>query len=141
MAQIDQWRESPFYAWLDRAEIRHLLRRAQALTPGERLILMKGLIPKLVRDIGDANVRAFLDELTTNAERFAEAMAHPGEGGATRQTPSERLGGPVPGQRAHWHLPGTRNPRRPGGRALEREWEAAAWDELRGEQSAPEVGL
>ena len=32
--------------------------------------------------MGEANVRAFLHELTTSAERYAEAMAHPGEGGA-----------------------------------------------------------
>ena len=71
--------------------------------------------------------------LDTKAERYAEAVANPGRGGATRHTPSERLGGPVPGRRAHLHLEGRRNPRRPGGRALEREWESAAWAEARGE--------
>ena len=125
-----EWRQSPFYAWLDRSEIRQLVRRAQALTSGERLVLMKGLIPILVQDMGEDGVRAFLEELTTKAERYAEAVANPGRGGATRQTPSERLGGPVPGRRAHWHLPGTRNPRRPGGRMLERQWEADAWDQI-----------
>ena len=121
--------ESPFYSWLDRPAIRSLVREARALSPGERLVLIKGLIPGLVEDMGESAVRAFLEELDTKAERYAEAVANPGRGGATRHTPSERLGGPVPGRRAHLHLEGRRNPRRPGGRALEREWESAAWAE------------
>ncbi len=130
MSTVDA-RPSPFYAWLDRSAIRNLVRRAQSLSPGERLVLVKGLIPGLVEDMGDEGVEAFLDELKIKARRYAEAVASPGRGSATRQTPSERLGGPVPGRDAHLHLPGTRNPRRPGGRMLERQWEAAAWEELR----------
>jgi hypothetical protein len=125
--------ESPFYSWLDRPAIRSLVREARSLSPGERLVLIKGLIPGLVEDMGERAVRAFIEELDTKAERYAEAVANPGRGGATRRTPSERLGGPVPGRRAHLHLEGRRNPRRPGGRALEREWESAAWVEARGE--------
>lgn len=123
--------QSPFYAWLDRPTIRTLVRDARSLSPGERLVLIKGLIPGLVEDMGDEAVHAFLEELATKAQRFAEAVANPGQGGASRRTPSERLGGPVPGREAHRHLPGTRNPRRPGGRVLERQWEAAAWEEMR----------
>ena len=129
-------KQSPFYSWLDRPTIRSLVREARALSPGERLVLIKGLIPGLVEDMGDAAVRAFIGELDTKAERYAEAVANPGRGGATRQTPSERLGGPVPGRRAHWHLEGRRDPRRPGGRALEREWENAAWAEAREQSQA-----
>ena len=125
-------KQSPFYAWLDRPMIRNLVRGARALAPGERLVLIKGLIPGLVEDMGDEAVRAFLGELATKSQRFAEAVANPGQGGATRHTPSERLGGPVPGREAHRHLTGTRNPRRPGGRVLERQWESAAWEEMRG---------
>lgn len=124
-------RKSPFYSWLDRPTIRNLVREARALTPGERLVLIKGLIPGLVEDMGVSSVRAFIEELDTKAERYAEAVANPGRGGATRRTPSERLGGPVPGPRAHFHLEGRRDPRRPGGRALEREWESTAWAEAR----------
>lgn len=129
MHSVDS-RKSPFYSWLDRPTIRNLVREARALSPGERLVLIKGLIPGLVEDMGVASVRAFLEELDTKAERYAEAVANPGRGGATRLTPSERLGGPVPGRRAHFHLEGRRDPRRPGGRALEREWESAAWAEV-----------
>lgn len=129
MSTIDA-NESPFYAWLDRHTIRSLVRGARSLSAGERLVLIKGLIPGLVEDMGDDAVQAFLEELATKARRYAEAVASPGQGGAARRTPSERLGGPVPGRDAHQHLPGTRNPRRPGGRGLERQWEAAAWEEL-----------
>jgi len=128
--------QSPFYAWLDRPTIRDLIQRARSLSPGERLVLIKGLVPGLVEDMGEAGARAFLAELDVKAQRYAEAVANPGVGGATRRTPSERLGGPVPGREAHRHLAGTRDPRRPGGRDLERQWEAAAWEEMRDQRRA-----
>jgi len=131
MSAIDGTK-SPFYTWLDRPAIRNLVLDARSLSPGERLVLIKGLIPGLVEDIGDPAVLDFLEELGTKARRYAEAVANPRQGGATRRTPSERLGGPVPGREAHWHMEGTRNPRRPGGRQLERQWEAAEWNELQG---------
>ncbi len=127
---------SPFYAWLDRPAIRSLVQQARALSPGERLVLIKGLIPGLVEEMGEEGLRGFLAELETKARRYAEAVANPGQGGATRRTPSERLGGPVPGREAHHHLAGTRNPRRPGGRELERQWEAAAWQEISGQSKS-----
>lgn len=120
-------KQSPFYAWLDHASIRNLVRGALALPPGERLILIKGLIPGLIEEMGDEAVQRFLDELRTKADRYSEVITHPRQSGATRTTPGELLGGPVPGREAHLHLGGPRNPRRPGGRAIEREWEAAAW--------------
>src|SRR6187551_785546 len=67
-------KQSPFYSWLDRPTIRSLVREARALSPGERLVLIKGLIPGLVEDMGDAAVRAFIAELDTKAERYAEAV-------------------------------------------------------------------
>lgn len=127
---------SPFYSWLDHAAIRDVLRAALTLPAGERLVLMKGLIPGLVDDIGVDAVDAFLDELRVKTHRYAEALAHPGEGGATRQVSGEPLGGPIPAGEAH--LAGSRNPRRPGGRALERRWEASFWDEIGGMTAAGE---
>lgn len=135
MQNVDA-KQSPFYSWLDRPTIRGLVREASALSPGERLVLIKGLIPGLVEEMGEDAVRSFIDELSTRAERYAEAVANPGRGGATRRTPSERLGGPVPGRKAHWLMEGRRDPRRPGGRALEREWESAAWAEAREQSQA-----
>ena len=126
---------SPFYAWLDHAAIRELVHGALALPVGERMVLIKGLIPGLVDDAGHREVDEFLDELRTKARRYAEAVAHPGEGGATRLTEGEPLGGPVPEGEAH--LEGTRDPRRPGGRALERQWEAALWNDIGSARGAP----
>jgi hypothetical protein len=127
MMRVDA-RHSPFYAWLDHAAIRELVRGALALSAGERLILIKGLIPGLIDDIGDAAFEDFLDEVRVKARRYAEAMAHPGEGGASRRTVGEPLGGATIHGEAH--LPGTRDPRRPGGRALERQWETDFWNEI-----------
>lgn len=121
-------RHSPFYAWLDHAAIRELIHGALALSAGERLVLIKGLVPGLVDEIGETSLESFLDEVRVKARRYAEAVAHPGEGGATRLIPSEPLGGSTMNGEAH--LPGTRNPRRPGGRALERQWEAEFWNEI-----------
>ncbi|MGH7649102.1 MAG: hypothetical protein ACREND_13380 [Gemmatimonadaceae bacterium] len=121
-------KHSPFYMWLDNVEIRRLVLQAEALTAGQRLVLIKGLIPGLVEAMGEAAVESFLGELLIKTQRFAEAVDHPGQGSATRLIPGEPLGGPVPAGEVH--LPGTRNPRRPGGRAMEREWETALWEEV-----------
>lgn len=131
-------RQSPFYAWLDHAAIRELVRSALELPAGERLVLLKGLVPGLVDDIGEAAFEDFLDEVKIKARRYAEAVAHPGEGSATRNTPSERLGGPLLHGEAH--LVGTRDPRRPGGRALERQWEADLFTEIGGPEGEREMG-
>lgn len=127
-------KQSPFYSWLDHRSIRDLVHRALALPAGERLVLIKALVPGLVEDIGLPAMEAFLDEVSVKSRRYDEARAHPGEGGATRQTASEPLGGPVPHGEAH--LPGRRDPRRPGGRALERQWESAFWARIGVEKAA-----
>ena len=119
---------SPFYTWLDHESIRNLVLAALALPVGERLVLMKGLVPGLVDDLGLDAFDAFLSEIRVKAQRYDEALSHPGEGAATRVTASEPLGGPTPHGEAH--LVGMRNPRRPGGRALERRWEAELWSRL-----------
>jgi hypothetical protein len=124
---------SPFYAWLDHESIRGRVHDMLALPVGERLVVMKGLVPELVDDLGLAAFEAFLDEMRVKGRRYEEARAHPGEGGAARVTASERLGGPTPHGEAH--LAGTRDPRRPGGRALERRWEAELWNRISDERA------
>ena len=131
-------RHSPFYAWIDYAAIRELVRGALDLSAGERLVLIKGLVPSLVGDIGEVAFDSFLEEVRIKAQRYAEAVAHPGEGGAARCTASEPLGSPICHGEAH--LPGTRDPRRPGGRALERQWEADFWNEIERSQQADGTG-
>lgn len=117
--------QSPFYRWLDHARIRRLIHEVGALRPGERLVLLKGLVPGLVETLGLAKAEEFLDELATKARRYDEATHHPGEGRLRRETPGERLGGPTP--EGHRHAADARDPDRPGGRAAERVWEAGIW--------------
>jgi hypothetical protein len=116
---------SPFYQWLDHERIRAALHEVSALRPGERLVLLKGLVPGLVEALGADEAASFFSELATKARRYEEARTHPGEGRLHRETPGDQVGGPTP--TGHRHLAETRNPDRPGGRAAEREWEAAVW--------------
>lgn len=126
---------SPFYSWLATAMIRSLLRGAAPLAAGERLVLIKGLMPGLVDDMGEPAVDAFLDDLRTKTRRYAEALAHPKRSGANRFTRGELLGGPTPGGEVR--LTEARNARRIGGRALERQWEVVLWAES---TRPPEIG-
>lgn len=123
-ARVDA-RHSLFYEWLDNASIRQLVHSILELSIGERLVLIKGLVPALVTSMGAAEFDAFLLELQIKAHRFQEAIDHPGEGRALRTTPGEELGGPTP--TGHEHLPITRDPDRPGGRAAERAVESELW--------------
>lgn len=116
---------SPFYEWLDHQRIRQLVHETNALRPGERLVLLKGLVPGLVGSIGLAETEAFLQELAVKARRFDEAQQHPGEGRQQRQTPGEPIGGPTPD--GHRHVEAARDPGRPGHRSAERGLEAALW--------------
>lgn len=89
-------RRSPFYEWLDNATIRELVHRSRELSVGERLMLLKGVVPGLVETMGLAEFDAFLAELGVQARRFQEAVDHPGEGRESRVTPGQQLGGPMP---------------------------------------------
>lgn len=116
---------SPFYQWLDHARIRQLVHEIGALHPGERLVLLKGIVPGLVAALGLNETEAFLGELATKARRYDEAERHPGEGRLERETPGEPLGGPTPA--GHRHGAESRDADRPGGRAAERVREAGLW--------------
>lgn len=118
-------RQSPFYEWLDHTAIRELAHRSLALSAGERLVLIKGLVPGLVDSMGLEEFAAFLAELGIKARRYQEAIDHPGEGRARRVTPGEELGGPMPA--GHDHLPRARNPDRRGAREAERAIEGELW--------------
>ena len=120
-------RHSPFYEWLDNATIRELVRRSLALSPGERLVLIKGLVPGLVAAMGLVELDVFLVEVAIKARRFQEALDHPGEGRVFRVTPGEDVGGPTP--EGHEHLEIARNPDHRGAREAERAIEAVLWEE------------
>jgi hypothetical protein len=119
----------PFYAWLDHERIRELVHGASALTPGERLVLVKGLVPGLVDALGLDRFNEFLDEIRAKAHRFQEASESDASS-AERRAPGEALGGPIP--TGHLHLDGHRDARREGGREAEREIEREAWDRYKG---------
>ncbi|MGI9090487.1 MAG: hypothetical protein ACR2GG_05200 [Gemmatimonadaceae bacterium] len=118
-------RQSPFYEWLDNATIRDLVLRSHKLSPGELLVLIKGLVPGLVAAVGPAEFDAFLAEIAIKAHRFQEAVDHPGEGRASRVTPGEELGGPTPA--GHEHLAVARDPDHRGSREAERAVERELW--------------
>jgi hypothetical protein len=118
-------RHSPFYEWLDNAAIRELVHRIHELSAGERLVLIKGLVPELVSAMGLAEFDAFLSEVSNKARRFLEAVDHPGEGRELLVTRGEELGGPTP--EGHDHLPIARNPNHRGAREAERLIERDLW--------------
>jgi hypothetical protein len=118
-------RRSPFYEWLDNAAIRDLVHHSLALSAGERLVLIKGLVPGLVEQMGLADFNAFLSEIAIKAGRFDEALAHPGEGRIFRQTPGEEVGGPTPEGHRHFDL--SRDPDHRGAREAERAAEGELW--------------
>lgn len=119
-------RQSPFYEWLDNATIRELVHRSLELSAGERLVLIKGLVPGLVEAMGVAGFDAFLTEVALKAHRFQEAVDHPGEGRALRVTPGEEVGGPTP--EGHDHLAVARDPDHRGAREAERAVEDELWE-------------
>jgi hypothetical protein len=127
MSERVDFQRSPFYEWLDNGRIRGVLAEMAALPIGERFVLMKALVPGLVAEAGLAAVEQLTVELLIKAQRYEEARAHPGQGGATREIPGEVIGGPTPS--GEELIGGPRDPRRPGGRHEEREWERAAWTE------------
>lgn len=120
----------PFYEWLDHDELRELVNRANELDVGERLVLLKGLVPGLLKDLGAAGFDEALGELQAKGRRYHEAVTHPGEGSRDRTTPGEALGGPIPG--GHVHLDEVRDVNRPGGRIAEREREEELWRDRSG---------
>ena len=125
-------RHSPFYEWLDNTAIQELVHRIHELSAGERLVLIKGLVPGLVSAMGLAEFDAYLSEISTKARRFQEAVDHPGEGRKLRVTRGEQLGGPTPA--GHDHLPTARDPDHRGAREAERATERDLW--ARGEHES-----
>jgi hypothetical protein len=115
---------SPFYQWLDHERIRAVLHDVAALRPGERLVLLKGLVPGLVDAQGAKDAESFLAALATKARRYEEARSHPGEGRLHRETPGEQLGGPIPD--GHRQVAETRNPDRRGVQ-LQHRISGASW--------------
>ncbi len=75
---------------LDHEEIRALVDQASALPLADRMTLLKGLIPGIVREMSPADWETFSMELRLKGDRFYEAERQPGKGRATRMIPGER---------------------------------------------------
>lgn len=75
---------------LDYPTIRHLVDAANALSLAERLVLLKGLIPGVARELTLTEFEAFVVELRLKGERFYDAAFHPGERRASRHVIGER---------------------------------------------------
>jgi hypothetical protein len=75
---------------LDHEAIRKLVDQADALPLPDRMTLLKGLIPGIVREMSPADWEAFALELRLKGDRFFEAERQPGQGRANRQVIGER---------------------------------------------------
>ena len=115
----------PSYEWLGNATVLDVVHHIQELSVGERLVLIKGLVPGLVNAMGPGGFEAYLAEVALKAHRFQEAVDHPGQGRKFRVMRGEELGGPTP--EGHDHLPIAREPDHRGAREAERVREAELW--------------
>ena len=75
---------------LHHAALRKLVEEANALPLVDRLVLLKGLIPGVAREMALREYEGLIVELRFKGERFYDAMLHPGQGRATRHVLGER---------------------------------------------------
>jgi hypothetical protein len=75
---------------LNHPAIRDLVNAANALRLGDRVTLLKALIPEVAREMSPREFEALTVELRLKGERLYEALAHPGQGRDTRHVMGER---------------------------------------------------
>ena len=75
---------------LDHPRLRDIVGQVNDLSPDDRRVLLKGLIPGIARDMSPIEFGAFLTELRLKGERFYDAQLHPGTGRAERHVIGER---------------------------------------------------
>jgi hypothetical protein len=75
---------------LNHPVIRELVLRANAMSLGDRVTLLKGLIPGIVKQLTPREFAGLIAELRLKGERVYDAMAHPGEGRKARNVMGER---------------------------------------------------
>jgi hypothetical protein len=75
---------------LNHPVIRELVQRANALSLGDRVTLLKGLVPGIVKQLTPREFEGFIAELRLKGERVYDAMSHPGEGRKARNVLGER---------------------------------------------------
>ncbi|MBA3258008.1 MAG: hypothetical protein H0T68_00905, partial [Gemmatimonadales bacterium] len=76
--------------WMNHPAIRSLVDQANTLALGERITLVKGLIPAIADALSEQEYEQFVTFIRLKGERFLEAKTHPGEGRAERHVPGER---------------------------------------------------
>ena len=75
---------------LDHAALRKLVEDANALPLADRLVLLKGLVPGVAREMAPRDFEGLIVELRLKGERFYDASLHPGKGRADRHVIGER---------------------------------------------------
>lgn len=75
---------------LDHAALRKLVEEANTLPLADRLVLLKGLIPGIAREMTPRDFAGLIVALSLKGERFYDARLHPGQGRATRHVLGER---------------------------------------------------
>lgn len=75
---------------LNHPVIRDLVQRANALSLGDRVTLLKGLVPGIVKELTPPEFEGLIVELRLKGERVYDALAHPGEGRKARNVLGER---------------------------------------------------
>jgi hypothetical protein len=75
---------------LNHPVIRELVQRANSLSLGDRVTLLKGLVPAVVKELTPREFEGLIVELRLKGERLYDALAHPGEGKKSRNVLGER---------------------------------------------------
>jgi hypothetical protein len=75
---------------LDHPAIRRIVNEAEALDLNDLLTLLKGLIPRVARQLSPRDFEGFVLELRLKGQRFYDATLHPGQGRANRHVMGER---------------------------------------------------
>lgn len=81
---------SPETDWMNHPVLRKLVTEAKTLTVAERITLVKGLVPGIADELPEPEYERFVQAVQMKGRRYHEAVNHPGEGRASRETPGER---------------------------------------------------
>ncbi|MDF2775305.1 MAG: hypothetical protein K0S86_4805 [Geminicoccaceae bacterium] len=81
---------SPETDGLNHPAIRQLVNAANDLPLGDRVTLLKALVPEIAREMTPRDFAAIIGELQLKGERFYDALTHPGTGRAERRVMGER---------------------------------------------------
>ena len=75
---------------LNHPAIRDLVNTANALPLGDRVTLLKALIPEVAREMSPREFEATMVDLRLKGERYYDALTHPGQGRDSRHVMGER---------------------------------------------------